>query len=317
MSRQNPKEEITNHLLNGKIAKALEALTTTLEGKDDYDTAILLTSQYNDLSRQTRIGVITSSDAAVRRNRIVSAILELVNELEIDDQTVVINRREPAPINNPITQDNRRKLALVIGCNEYEHAGKLINPINDAYGIKENLESLGFTVSMRKNPRLKELKMAVDDFGIELRNFDVGLFYFAGHGVQVEGLNYLIPVEANLLEERFVEYDCLRADRVLRHMEKCNANVNIMILDACRNNPFERSWGRGLVGKGLATMNAPKGSLIGYATSPGQTAHDGNGQNGLYTGELIRLIGEKGLTITQLFQKVRSSVMNISNNTQI
>ena len=111
--------------------------------------------------------------------------------------------------------------------------------------------------------------MIVDDFGIELKNYDIGLFYFAGHGVQVNGVNYLIPIDANLRYERAVEYDCVRADRVLSHMENTNNDVNIMILDACRNNPFERSWGRGISGRGLAVMNAPKGSIIGYATSPG------------------------------------------------
>lgn len=310
MQPKNKKELITDLIIKGKTGAAIEELITLLEGTDYFNDAVLLSARYNDLSRKVRIDVIDSTTAAVEQNKIINAILALLNEVKLEDRQVPI--RNTPPIN-----DDRKKLALVVGCNDYEFAGKLKNPINDATGIKKELENLGFTVSIRENPNLRELKMAVDDFGVELKNFDIGLFYFAGHGVQVQGLNYLIPVEANLMAERFVEYDCLRADRVLSYMEQSNSEVNIVILDACRNNPFERSWGRGLTGKGLAFMDAPKGSLIGYATSPGKTASDGDGGNGLYTGELIKTIGEKGLSINQMFQKVRKSVMDISQNNQI
>ena len=100
-------------------------------------------------------------------------------------------------------------------------------------------------------------------------------------------------------------------------MEDCDSEVNLIILDACRNNPFERSWGRGLAERGLAAMDAPKGSLIAYSTAPGKTASDGMGDNGLYTGELVKEIGSVGITINQMFQKVRKEVMEKSNNDQI
>jgi hypothetical protein len=166
------------------------------------------------------------------------------------------------------------KLALVIGCSEYEFAGLLANPLNDATAMKQKLEDLGFDVMHIENPNLKQMKIGIDDFGTELEKYDVGLFYFAGHGVQVKGLNYLIPVDANLKNERTVEYDCVRVDRVLSHLEAAKTSVNLLILDACRNNPFERSWGRDLSQRGLAVMEAPKGSLIAYSTSPGKTASD-------------------------------------------
>ncbi len=312
MESENTRKEITELIVKGKIETALKELSTHLEGTDDHNTVILLLSQYSDLSRQTRMNTISPGSAMISRNRIINSILGLLSELEAEMEEKVKPQRKPAP------RDKRKKLALVIGCSEYEHASELRNPVNDAKGIRAELEDLGFTVSIRENPDLKELKMAVDDFGLELQqDFDVGLFYFAGHGIQVNGINYLIPKEANLLEERYAEYDCLRADRVLMGMEKSRSKVNIVILDACRNNPFERSWGRDISQRGLAFMDAPKGSFIAYATSPGKTASDGEEENGLYTGELIRFIGEKQLSITQLFQKVRKSVMDISNDRQI
>ncbi len=134
------------------------------------------------------------------------------------------------------------------------------------------LKTMGFEVIKKIDPTQKELKIAIDEFGEKLKGCEVGLFYFAGHGVQVKGLNYLIPIDANLKTEKIVEYDCVEAGRVLAHMEDARTSVNLMILDACRNNPFERSWGRGIGLRGLATMNAPKGSLIAYSTSPGNTA---------------------------------------------
>lgn len=216
--------------------------------------------------------------------------------------------------NNEVKQ---RKIALVVGCGRYEHEGYLGNPLNDAIGVKESLESLGFDVMHIENPSLKDLKIGIDDFGAELEKYNVGLFYFAGHGIQVKGLNYLVPADANLKNERTVEYDCVQVDRILSHMESAKTTVNLLILDACRNNPFERNWGRDLSQRGLAVMDAPKGSLIAYSTSPGKTASDGEGKNGLYTGELIAEIKSADLTVNQLFQKVRKSVMEKSKDKQV
>ncbi len=209
------------------------------------------------------------------------------------------------------------KLALVIGCSEYSFAGVLANPLNDANSIETKLKSLGFEVMKSLNPSQKELKKTIDEYGDKLKGYDVGLFYFAGHGVQVKGLNYLIPVDANLKTEKMVEYDCVEAGRVLAYMEESKAKVNIVILDACRDNPFERSWSRGISQRGLTTMSAPSGSLIAYSTSPGKTASDGVGTNGLYTSSLLEHIVSKKTSIMTMFQLVRKDVMTKSKNEQI
>lgn len=207
--------------------------------------------------------------------------------------------------------------ALIIGCCNYIHVNPLVNPLNDANGMEIVLKKLGFEVFKSIDPTQRDLKITIDEFGDKLKDTDVGLFYFAGHGVQVKGLNYLIPIDANLTSEKIVEYDCVEAGRVLAHMEEAKTNVNIMVLDACRNNPFERSWGRGVGLRGLATMRAPRGSLIAYSTEPGNTASDGEGSNGLYTGALLNNIESKATPILTMFQKVRLEVMEKSKEEQM
>ena len=174
--------------------------------------------------------------------------------------------------NTPAKQEQR--LALLIGNSHYTHGGSLDNPVNDVRVIKKALEGLGFTVMKYEDCSQKAMKRAMDKFGRKLKGRDVGLFFYAGHGVQVNGHNYLLPADAKLDTEHDAEYDCVRADRVLAKMEGAGSKTNIVILDACRDNPFERSWRRGTEGSGLAFMNAPSGSLIAYSTAPGKTALD-------------------------------------------
>lgn len=215
------------------------------------------------------------------------------------------------------TMRPENKFALVVGCSAYDHANPLVNPLNDANDMEGKLKALGFKVTKIIDPTQKGLKMAIDDFGVELNGADVGLFYFAGHGVQVKGQNYLVPRDANITSEKIVEYDCVEAGRVLAHMEDSRVPVKVVILDACRNNPFERSWGRGTGQRGLASMSAPKGSLIAYSTAPGTTASDGAGKNGLYTEALLNHIDGKGTPVNTMFQKVRLEVMEKSKEEQI
>jgi len=159
-----------------------------------------------------------------------------------------------------------KRLALVIGNCEYQYAVPLSNPVNDADAIAETLKLLGFYVMKLNNSSQKEMKKAIDSFGEKLKNYDVSLFFFAGHGLQVDGYNYLIPVDANVKSEGDAEYNCVNTGRILAKMETSDANTNIVILDACRNNPFEKGWSRSLSNKGLAFMEAPTGSLIAYST---------------------------------------------------
>ncbi|MFN8239340.1 MAG: caspase family protein [Bacteroidales bacterium] len=209
-----------------------------------------------------------------------------------------------------------KRIALIIGNGNYI-SSVLANPENDARSMAEVLKKLGFKVFQYENLNQGQMKKAIDDFGMSIKGNDVSLFYYAGHGIQAKGYNYIIPVDAQLKTEEQVEYDCVRADRIMALMEKAGTKINIVILDACRNNPFERSWTRAATGRGLAFMNAPGGSLIAYATAPGSTASDGSGKNGLYTSAILESIQTPGLTIIQVFQQVRKIVAQKSANQQI
>jgi len=216
---------------------------------------------------------------------------------------------------NLTSSQSEKKLALVIGNGNYA-VSILPNPENDARAMADVLRKLGFIVIEYENLNQAQIKYVIDDFGLRLKGNDVGLFYYAGHGIQAKGYNYLIPVDAQLKTEEQVEYDCVRADRILALMETSGTKINIIILDACRNNPFERSWTRSTTGKGLAFMSAPRGTLIAYATAPGSTASDGSGMNGLYTSALLESIQIPDLTIIQMFQNVRNIVTKKSNDQQ-
>jgi uncharacterized caspase-like protein len=208
------------------------------------------------------------------------------------------------------------RLALLIGNGHYTHGGSLDNPVNDVRAMKRALEGLGFSVMKYEDCSQKAMKRAMDKFGRQLRGKDVGLFFYAGHGVQVNGHNYLLPVDAKLDTEHDAEYDCVRADRILAKMEGAGSRTNIVILDACRDNPFERSWRRGSKGSGLASMKAPSGSLIAYSTAPGETALDGRGENSPYTSALLKHIGTPNITVMQMFTRVRSTVKKKSDDQQ-
>lgn len=200
-----------------------------------------------------------------------------------------------------------RRIALVIGNGAYS-TGYLKNPVNDAADIAAALQRTGFTVTLKNNANLQEIVEAIEDFGNKLKPGGVGLFYFAGHGVQVNNINYLLPVSARINKESDVRFHAVDAGRVLAEMENANNGLNIVILDACRDNPFGRSFRSS--SRGLAIVaNAPTGTFISYSTGAGQVAQDGEGRNSPYTRALLNNIAKPGLTINKVFMNVRSQVM--------
>ena len=206
------------------------------------------------------------------------------------------------------------RVALIIGNSDYS-SGPLLNPENDARAMASALLNTGFVVFEHINVKtMADMKKAIREFGREIQNGGVGIFYYAGHGIQVNGKNYLIPTEAEIYAEEEVEYEAVDVGFVLSQMEIAQNRMNILILDACRNNPFARSWRS--AGGGLAFINAPSGTLIAYATAPGEVASDGTGSNGLYTEELLKQITVQGQKIEDVFKSVRSGVIKRSNKLQ-
>jgi uncharacterized caspase-like protein len=205
------------------------------------------------------------------------------------------------------------KIALVIGNNDYK-AGRLENPSNDATAMAAKLRELGFTVILRTNAGQRDMTRAISEFGRKIANGDISLFYFAGHGLQVRGRNFLVPIDAEIFSEASVRSEAIDVDQVLDQLRP--ARLSLVILDACRNNPFESRF-RSMQGSGLAQIDAPTGTLIAYATAPGKVAADGIGKNGLYTGELLKVMDSAGLKIEDVFKQVRINVLKSSNSQQI
>jgi hypothetical protein len=199
-----------------------------------------------------------------------------------------------------------KRVALVIGNGGYRNVAPLINPPNDAKLMADTVRSLGFTLvggGALLNLDRDHLSAAVHDFGNELIGAEVGLFYYAGHGLQVNGVNWLVPVDANVASERDLDFQMVDASLVLRQMEGVGTKLNIVLLDACRNNPFAVS-GLRAIRTGLAEMHAPRGTLISYATQPGNVALDGTGANSPYAEALSASLRTPGLDIFRLFNQV-------------
>ncbi|MEA3173259.1 MAG: hypothetical protein QOF42_670, partial [Gammaproteobacteria bacterium] len=209
------------------------------------------------------------------------------------------------------------RIALVIGNSNYA-SGPLPNPANDAQMMADTLGSLGFEVIARRNADQNTMKRAIQEFGSRLEKGGpsaVGLFYYAGHGVQLNGRNYLIPTTAQIDREGDVEIEAVSADWVIEQMRYARNRLNIVILDACRNNPFTRSMRS--VDHGLATMDAPAGILIAYSTAPGAVAMDGNGRDSPYTEALSQAMRNQHEPVEQVFKHVRVGVMSATANKQV
>lgn len=206
-------------------------------------------------------------------------------------------------VNNTQVAQAQDRLALVIGNAAYGFS-PLKNPANDASDIATSLQKLGFTVILKKNVNIRDMEACIQDFGNRLKKGGVGLFYFAGHGLQVNGINYLIPIGARIDKESDVKYEALDAGRILDEMANASNGFNIVILDACRDNPFARQFRS--MSRGLAIVSsAPRGSYISYSTGPGQSAQDGVGRNSPFAAAFMQYVKEPGLTIEQVFKNVR------------
>jgi len=211
-----------------------------------------------------------------------------------------------------------KRVALVIGNSAYQNVTRLDNPKNDASLMASTLGRLGFKFiggGAQLDLDKSALDLAVQRFGREIQGADVALFYYAGHGVQVGGANYLVPVNANPTREADVDFQMVDINLVLRQMQGSGTRLNLVILDACRNNPF---GGRGLraLDSGLAQMRAPEGTLISYATQPGSVAQDGTNGHSPYTAALADTVQRAGLDIFQTFNEVGLAVKHATGGAQ-
>ncbi|WP_321779582.1 SUMF1/EgtB/PvdO family nonheme iron enzyme [Sulfurimonas sp.] len=205
-----------------------------------------------------------------------------------------------------------QRVALVIGNNKYDSKklSNLQNPINDARAMRSKLKNLGFKVYYGENLTVRQMDKKLRKFSSKLSNGGVGLFFFAGHGVESRGRNYLIGKDSNLDHKDEINYESLELNKVLDKMKNSGNRLNIVLLDACRNDPFSRSGGGGLA------KSTAKGTFIVYATSPGDVASDGNGKHGAFTQQILKHIDAKGLTLERVFKRVKIGVINSTNQNQ-
>jgi hypothetical protein len=233
-------------------------------------------------------------------------------------QPISVRGEEPMtpapPPGTPLVPVPDKRVALVIGNAAYG-VGRLNNPVLDARAMATALRELGFEVLAHENVGYRDMRRAVAEFGERVSAGGVALFYYSGHGLQVNGKNYLVPVDADIKNERYVAAEAVDADNVLLQMQEAKTRVNVVVLDACRDNPFAGRF-RGL-GRGLAFMDVPGGTYVAYATAPGSVAEDGEpGQHGIYTSELLQALRQPGLRIEDVFKRVRLAVQARTQNRQ-
>jgi hypothetical protein len=226
---------------------------------------------------------------------------------------VALSGRTPA-----WAQSHGARVALVIGNGAYATVGRLANPGNDAKLVAQTLKASGFTLiggDAETDLDKPHFDRAVAEFGRAIVGADVALFYYSGHGLQVDGTNFLVPVDANPSRRQDLDFQMVSADLVLRQMSGSGTKLNIIVLDACRNNPFD---GTGLrsAGGGLAEMKAPEGTLISYATQPGSVARDGAGRDSPFTLALVDAMRQPGLDIFRLFNRVGLDVKKSTGGQQ-
>ena len=216
---------------------------------------------------------------------------------------------------------NEKRIALVVGNADYSDSygyGNLENPVNDAELMTLALQKAGFEVSYVKDANDADFMRALAEFGsqISIGNNVTALFYYSGHGMQVDGQNYLVPINANIQNEADLQLENISTGRIMNHFAENFNGTNIIILDACRNNPFERNFLRSSE-NGLSVMSAPKGTYIAYSTAPGEFAADGTDGNSIFTKQLAENLLVEGITIEEVFKLTRRQVAEQTNNKQI
>lgn len=219
------------------------------------------------------------------------------------------------------------RVALVIGNSSYS-IGALKNPVADARGVAASLQALGFHVTLKENADFRTMLNEIRSFSTHAKDTDVRMFYYAGHGMQVNGRNYLIPVDITLGSEADIIARSVDLSELVAKLDVARSGLNILVLDACRNNPFSSpalmaangrlARFRSFASKGLAEVNAPAGTLVEFATAPGEIALDGgSAEHSLYTRSLLLNIDVPGLPVEQLFKRVRNAVAKETSGRQI
>ncbi len=322
----------SNLIVSGKIHKMWGQNEITFKIKDSNANKVLFekvirTNHHHDMLWDTVAQTNNLRELMnlfLRDQGVQNAIQTANSSIKRPQPVANADNRPPAKMQNnlsvsanlPANDDfiNRKKVALVIGNSAYS-IGALRNPKNDAYDIAQALRLLGFQVILEINADQQQMDEAIARFGRALTDNSVGLFYYAGHGIQVKGTNYLVPINSGIKKERDVKYKTVDLGVVLDEMRNARTGLNIVLLDACRDNPFPHSSRSGA--RGLARVLSPMGTVIVYATSPGSTAADGTGRNGLFSKHLLKFISKPNMSIERVMKNVSRQVQLESKNQQV
>jgi hypothetical protein len=217
-----------------------------------------------------------------------------------------------------------KRVALVIGNSEYETRLRLLNPSNDARDIADSLRSLGFEVILRVNADRQSFLQALAEFSRAVTGAEIGLFFYAGHGMQFNGNNYLMPIGAHLQDEVSVRFDLVALEEVQRALDR-SAGVRVLVLDACRNNPLAAELARSMrasnrgagLMRGLARIEQARGTVVAYSTQANEVAEDGAARNSPFTNALLENLREPGLEIGALFRRVAARVYEATGGKQV
>lgn len=301
----------------------LQAALAIQPGNESVKQSIAMLS--DPKSRNTDVQQSQSTPAVVAQNQPKKEEPVKTEEKVVSNPSPVVQQPAVTTPREPTLEEmygDEKRYALVIGNSAYsKQIGVLKNPVNDATDFAAVLKNMNFDVTLITDASYGKIRAEMMKFRDRLnqgeRDKTVGLFFYAGHGLQHENENYIVPVDAEIMYEDDISRFCFPIQKmVLAQMEMSNSRMNIVILDACRNNPFpalHRSIGEST---GLGEMKKARGAFIAYATSPGSVASDGTGRNGLYTQELIKAMSKPGRTIEQVFKEVRANVLRQSGERQ-
>ena len=286
--KSSSKIEYANVYVNGQLERGIVVSPTTI-GDMDIKRTITLKEGQNSIKIEVKN----------------------IDGVSVIERTVTYTSQSLQPVTT-----TQKRLALVIGNSNYSSATKLPNPVNDATDVASKLKALGFEVVEKHDLTIKTFKSAIRDFGARASLYDASIVYYAGHAIERNGKNYLIPVDAVIEVASDIEDECVRADYIIDNLEEAKSKMNIIVLDACRNNPINRSWARSLSG-GLSSMTAPTGTFIAFSTAPGHTAADGEGRNSPFTEAFLGCLDKPNLPLELFFKEVLRDVSTKTSNRQI
>ena len=286
--KSKSKVEEVNVTINGTLTRGIK--TVTAEGYDlTVDRTLSLSEGLNRILVSVRNG----------------------DGISTSEKVITYQGPKPSPV------FNEKRIAFVIGNSHYSNPEmNLLNPENDAQDVAMKLKTLGFEVTLKLDATLETMDKELSAFKDKAKDYDVAIFYYAGHGIQSKGVNYIIPTNIDNLAEDNMKYKCVNMEHVLDVMEDSHCKLKIVILDACRNDPLSRRWHRSAGTRGLSMMNAPTGTIISYSTGAGKTAQDGKGRNSPYTEAFLNTLDVPNLDVFHFFQKVGAEVKRKTGQAQ-